>query len=126
MGTRWAQRGNERVCVLENELKLQARNLGFALVGIASAAPADGFDRLTEWLDRGYCGDMEYLRKHPELRREPTSILPTVRSVVMVGMNYGSEEGTEIGSGQGRVARMRKGRTIIRFSGENSTSCQRG
>ena len=69
-------------------LKRHARVLGFDLVGIAPAAPADGFDRLRDWLDRGFAGDMAYMHRHAEARRHPESILPDVRSVVMLGMNY--------------------------------------
>jgi epoxyqueuosine reductase len=75
---------------LETRLKEQARQLGFELVGIAAAAPADGFDRLRDWLDRGFAGEMAYLGRHADARRHPASILPEVRSVVMVGMNYKS------------------------------------
>ena len=73
---------------LEERLKLQARALGFDLAGIAPAAPADGFDRLRDWLARGFAGDMAYMQRHAEARRHPNSVLSDVRSVVMLGMNY--------------------------------------
>jgi epoxyqueuosine reductase len=73
---------------LEERIKDRARALGFELVGIAPAAPADSFDRLQDWLARGFAGDMGYLHRHAEARRHPASILPDVRSVIMVGMNY--------------------------------------
>ena len=72
----------------EQHLKSRARALGFELVGIANADPADDFDRLREWLAHGYAGDMAYLNQQAEARRHPGSILPRVRSVVMVGLNY--------------------------------------
>ena len=95
---------------LETRLKHQARALGFDLVGIASAAPADGFDRLRDWLARGFAGDMAYMHRHAEARRHPDSILPDVRSVVMVGMNYkpAQEDNTD-DPGRGRVARYARG-----------------
>jgi epoxyqueuosine reductase len=37
---------------------------------------------------------MAYLHRHAEARAHPSSILPNVRSVVMVGMNYHVEPGT--------------------------------
>jgi epoxyqueuosine reductase len=74
--------------VLEVQIKDQARSLGFDLVGIAPATPADGFDRYREWLDRGFAGEMDYLHRHEEARHDPSSILADVRSVIMVGMNY--------------------------------------
>jgi len=73
---------------LESAIKVQARALGFELVGIASATPADGIDRMRAWLEQGYAGEMNYMRRHADARQHPESILPGVRSVVMVGMNY--------------------------------------
>jgi epoxyqueuosine reductase len=73
---------------LETRFKQQAQALGFELVGIASATPAEGFDRLRDWLERGFAGTMDYMHRHAEARRHPASILPEVRSVIMVGMSY--------------------------------------
>jgi epoxyqueuosine reductase len=74
---------------LEARLKDHARSLGFSLVGIARAAEADGFARLTDWLARGFAGEMAYMHRHAAARRHPAAVLPEVRSVVMVGMEYG-------------------------------------
>jgi epoxyqueuosine reductase len=73
---------------IEDRLKAKARELGFELAGIARAAEADGFASFREWLDRGYAGEMEYLHRNADPRRHPESILPDVRSVVMLGMTY--------------------------------------
>jgi epoxyqueuosine reductase len=95
---------------LESRLKRQAQVLGFDLVGVAPAGPADGFDRLRTWLQRGFAGDMDYMHRHAEARRHPESVLPEVRSVVMLGMNYNPGGAPEEGvSGQGRVARYARG-----------------
>jgi epoxyqueuosine reductase len=69
-------------------IKERAHALGFALAGVARAAEADGFDRLREWLARGYAGEMAYMRHYADARRHPAAVLPEVRSVVMVGMDY--------------------------------------
>jgi epoxyqueuosine reductase len=76
---------------LEERLKGQAHALSFELAGIAPAAPADCFDRLRDWLDRGFAGEMGYMARHAEARRHPAAVLPEVRSVVMVGMSYTPE-----------------------------------
>jgi epoxyqueuosine reductase len=78
---------------LGRRLKAEAATRGFALSGIAPAADADGFTRFTGWLDRGYAGEMGYLHRHREERRHPRSILENVRSVLMVGMEYGGANG---------------------------------
>lgn len=77
---------------LSAQIKDQARALGFELVGIAPATEADGFAHLEAWLANGYAGEMEYMSRHSEAHRHPRSILPTVKSVVMVGINYKSQE----------------------------------
>jgi epoxyqueuosine reductase len=73
---------------LEDRIKAQAHALGFELAGIAAATEADGFARLRDWLDRGCAGEMAYMERRAEARRHPASILPGVRTVVMLGMNY--------------------------------------
>jgi epoxyqueuosine reductase len=73
---------------LEDRLKQQAHGLGFELAGIAPATPADGFARLCSWLARGFAGEMGYMNRHGDARRDPSSILPEVHSVLMVAMNY--------------------------------------
>jgi epoxyqueuosine reductase len=97
---------------LEDALKQQARALGFELVGVAPATPADGFDRLRDWLARGFAGDMHYIERHADARRHPASVLPEVRSVVMVGMNYLSGVAGPTAAHRrhhGRVARYARG-----------------
>src|SRR5262245_11230869 len=73
---------------LESQIKDRARHLGFELAGIAPATDADGFAHLTDWLQQGFAGEMEYMSQHAEARRHPESMLPNVKSVVMVGINY--------------------------------------
>jgi epoxyqueuosine reductase len=97
---------------LEARLKQHAHALGFALAGIARAGPAEGFDRLRDWLERGYAGEMGYMHRHGEARRHPASILPEVRSVVMLAMHHGSQpdEATDqLRPLHGRVARYARG-----------------
>jgi epoxyqueuosine reductase len=95
---------------LERDLIAEAHRLGFELCGIAPATPADGFDRLAAWLDAGFAGEMNYMHTHREARRHPQSILPTVHSVVMAGMNYAPHqvETTSRPLG-GRIARYARG-----------------
>jgi epoxyqueuosine reductase len=104
---------------LESRLKAEALALGFDLAGIAPASEADGFDRLRDWLDRGFAGEMAYMHRHAEARKHPAAVLAEVCSVVMVGMTYGergtrsAEQGTKDGSSfvprTGRVARYARG-----------------
>jgi epoxyqueuosine reductase len=101
-----------------DRIKDQARDLGFAHVGVAGAAEADGFARLQEWLARGYAGEMAYMDKHADARRHPAAVLSDVRSVVMVGMEYGAKAACGLATEsealsrnwpEGRIARYAKG-----------------
>ncbi len=73
---------------LPSRIKDHAHALGFELVGVAPAVEADGFAHLQDWLAQGFAGEMDYMARHAAARRHPESMLPTVRSVVMVGINY--------------------------------------
>ncbi|MFK4794494.1 tRNA epoxyqueuosine(34) reductase QueG [Sphingobium sp. ZW T5_29] len=74
---------------LEQRLKAQARQLGFAACAIAraDAAPQAG-QRLREWLDAGRHGDMLWMEDRAEQRASPAGLWPDVRSVIMLGMSY--------------------------------------
>ena len=91
---------------LPNRLSARAADLGFALCGVAPATDADGFGPLCEWLDAGYAGEMAYLHRHREARRHPQSVFAPVRSVVMLGFDYGPSvvPPGAIPPGHGRVA----------------------
>jgi epoxyqueuosine reductase len=92
---------------LERNLIEQARQLGFELCGIATATSADGFDRLADWLDAGFAGEMGYMHRHREARRHPRSVLPSVRSVIMAGMSYAPRRSETPASGG--IARYARG-----------------
>jgi epoxyqueuosine reductase len=46
---------------------------------------------LADFLARGLHGDMEWLADRPERRRDPRVLWPDVRTVVMLGVNYGPD-----------------------------------
>lgn len=98
--------------------KSLARAVGFDQVGIAPAAPLDAVRYYTDWLKRGYAGEMGYLRRNVDLRGDPRGLLPGARSVVCVALNYhrGAEPERPAGA-TGRVARYARGRdyhTVVR------------
>jgi epoxyqueuosine reductase len=97
---------------LEQNLIAQAHRLGFELCGIAPATPADGFDRLRDWLEQGYAGEMHYMHRHLGPCRHPRSVFPAVRSVIMAGMNYAPQLKKDVPAPTapcGRVARYARG-----------------
>ncbi|MBI1830656.1 MAG: tRNA epoxyqueuosine(34) reductase QueG [Planctomycetes bacterium] len=97
---------------LAARIKEQAHALGFELAGIAPAADADGFAHLQDWLGQGFAGEMEYMSRHEDAHRHPNSILPSVVSVVMVGINYKPPDSvlsTPYSVPTGRIARYAGG-----------------
>jgi epoxyqueuosine reductase len=95
---------------LAEAVKGKARELGFDLVGIASAEPSRYRDHLRNWLDAGHAGTMEYLARRFDERVDVGTYLPGAASVVCVAMSYHTplEELPEEGS-HGRIARYALG-----------------
>jgi epoxyqueuosine reductase len=69
-------------------IKSSARDAGFDLCGIASAAPHPKLSRLPEWIAAGNAGEMTYLAESAHERVDPSKVLPTVRSVISLGVVY--------------------------------------
>jgi epoxyqueuosine reductase len=81
-------------------VKARAAEIGFDLVGIAPATPGRDLEFLAAWLARGYAGEMAYLSNSKRL--DPRRVLPSVQSVVCVGLVYDTPfpYSTEVGSRQ--------------------------
>ena len=99
---------------LADTLKQQARQLGFAAVGIASAAGSERLRlrtaALERWLAAGHQADMAWMAD--PRRRAVEALLPGVRSVVAVGLPYWVE--AERVPGSLKVARYGWGRDYHR------------
>jgi epoxyqueuosine reductase len=74
-------------------LTAQAKTLGFSALGITSPdATTDAHQRLKTFLDEGAHGDMDWLANDPARRADPLRLWSDVRSIVMLGVNYGPDE----------------------------------
>ncbi len=73
---------------LSEELAVFARELGFELVGIASAEPSAAFVRFRRWIDDGFHASMDYLARNLEIRADPRLLLPGAISVLMLGVSF--------------------------------------
>ena len=63
-----------------------AKAEGFDLCGVVRAQQFPELERFGEWLERGYAGEMAYL-KDPR-RREPALVMENLRSVIVCALNY--------------------------------------
>jgi epoxyqueuosine reductase len=74
-------------------LTAEARAIGFSTIGIADPDSIAGArERLQNFLDNGSHGDMDWLANEPARRASPRVLWNDVRSVIMLGMNYGPDE----------------------------------
>ena len=69
-------------------VRKKAREIGFELVGIAPAVAPGGFGPLQNWLSQGFAGEMSYMPRREDAYAHPENVLPGVRSVILVGLNY--------------------------------------
>jgi epoxyqueuosine reductase len=83
----------------------EARRLGFGLVGVCPAVEPAGYSRLGEWLDAGFGGEMRYLDDRRGAYAHPRHVLEGVRSLVVLGHGYRTEEPAPVRPGFGRVSR---------------------
>jgi epoxyqueuosine reductase len=78
---------------LKRALADQAHALGFDCVGLTSPdGVAQAGRHFIEFLKAGAHGEMEWLAASPERRTDPRGLWPDVRSVIMLGVNYGPED----------------------------------
>ena len=97
------QAGAERV-------RARLRALGFDAVRFARAEPLFG-PGLRAWLEAGNHADMSWLERGADKRGDPDLVLPGVRTVIMLGVNYGTEQGpVEAGAGRAGPAWARYAR----------------
>lgn len=108
---------------LTEKVKRKALDLGFQAVGIScvtSDRPESA--RLAEWLARGYHGEMNWMARTAAKRKNPALLLPGIRAIVSLGMNYYTDDRPNDGPGQGRIARYARGRDYHRVLGQRLES----
>lgn len=77
----------------KSAIRAMAQELGFDQVGFAAAElpKAMGQD-LKSFLDAGRHGDMKWLEKKIDSRKQPSVLWPEAKTVIVLGLNYGPEK----------------------------------
>jgi epoxyqueuosine reductase len=88
---------------LKERIRAQAYGLGFDLVGFTTLGPVEGAAALDDWIARGYAGDMDYIARGSEKRRDTRLPVAGATSAIVVGLGYGGAEPS------GPVARYARG-----------------
>ena len=78
---------------LKQRLLAEAQAAGFDLARVTTPAAIDALvsRRLAEFLKHGRHGDMGWMARTAERRSHPSKMWPQVRSIIMLGMNYGPQ-----------------------------------
>ena len=88
---------------LAHAIRGQAYGLGFDLVGITTLGPAETAAAFDRWIEAGYAGEMGYLARGAEKRRDTRLPVPGALSAIVVALDYGGREPS------GPVARYARG-----------------
>ncbi|WP_369815854.1 tRNA epoxyqueuosine(34) reductase QueG [Erythrobacter sp. QSSC1-22B] len=77
------------IAALQEDLRVEARRLGFVACGFTAAAGEPlRAERLEEWLAEGRHGSMEWMETRKAQRVSPQGLWPEARSVIALGMSY--------------------------------------
>ena len=89
-----------------------ARELGFDSCRVAACSPPAHVDEFGDWLGEGSHGEMEYMARGEEKRRDPRRILPGAKSIIVLAINYFQGDHNAAGTAatteekaRGRIAR---------------------
>ena len=100
---------------LKQDIVELGRKLGFSAVGVAGIELGEDAQRLEEWLERGWHGQMDYMQRHGTRRSHPDELIPGTLSVICVRMDYWPPDVTPAldvlaDGGRGYVSRYALGR----------------
>ena len=75
-----------------HRLKAEAYARGAMLAGVTRLGPMETAAAYDDWIAKGYAGEMAYLERGAEKRRDSTLPVPGAVSALVVAVNYGGTE----------------------------------
>jgi epoxyqueuosine reductase len=94
---------------LKARLVAFARDIGFDSCRITQCVPPAHAGEFDDWLRDGALGEMDYMRRGAEKRRDPERVLPGAQSIIALALNY-FQGTTPAAQGKGRIARYAWGK----------------
>jgi len=73
---------------LARRIKDWSKSFGFQQLGITDTLMDTHEERLMEWLEHGYHGEMDYMKKHGTKRSRPAELVDGTLRVISVRMDY--------------------------------------
>ena len=105
---------------LRAALARAARDHGFDVVGVTRPdAIPQALVRLRHFLAEGAHGDMDWMAASAERRGSPSALWPQVRSIIMLGLNYGQYDNDEGGGPLAILARRDRGAISVYAQGSD-------
>jgi epoxyqueuosine reductase len=87
-------------------IKARASTLGFERCGIAPAEALPELAFFREWIARGFAGEMHYLARTAARRADVRRVLPSARSVIVLGTVYNTDRPYSVEVTNPREARV--------------------
>jgi epoxyqueuosine reductase len=87
-----------------------AKKIGFDSCRVAVCGPPPHANEFGHWLRDGAAGEMGYMQRGEEKRRDPQNVLPGARSIIVLALNYwqgqqGAADTAASTAAMGRIAR---------------------
>jgi epoxyqueuosine reductase len=73
---------------ITEKIKIWGHDLGFDKIGISDINLNHSKKSYSEWIKAGFHGEMNYLKKHQDLKFNPSQLLPKTLTVISVRLNY--------------------------------------
>ncbi len=92
--------------IFTKQIKQKAQNIGFHKIGIVRAETLETeSEKLKEWLEKDFHGEMLWMEREPEKRANPKLIFPDAKTVIVVALNYFTPHQHEENKSEGKVSR---------------------
>ncbi|MCF8296534.1 MAG: tRNA epoxyqueuosine(34) reductase QueG [Saprospiraceae bacterium] len=74
---------------LSQAIKEKATKIGFSACGISKAKIlTDEIPRIEKWHNKGYSGDLSYMKRYSDIRPNPDKLLEGSKSIISLTINY--------------------------------------
>lgn len=70
------------------DMKVWAQDEGFQQIGVSDIDLSQAEQRLLDWLDKGFHGEMSFMHKHGTKRTRPETLIPGTIRVITARMDY--------------------------------------
>ncbi len=97
--------------VTSQDIKRFADQAGFDLCGITGPEVIPEAKAYFEkWLEHNLHAEMAWIARNRERRLDPTLLMPGIRSIIMLGLNYFQPDSPDVPEGHGRVSKYARGK----------------